>query len=279
MSRWFEADKIGLRQIAERLVERRGFGILGAELYHNVMDTNATVCAIALAAAQTPADSPDAAPLFSKNCAYCHGRRGEGGRGADLTTGIYTHGGSDADLYKTIRNGIPGAMPAVAITDNDVWKLVAFVRKLGSAGIGEKAVGDASAGKAIFEGKGRCSTCHSIGLTGGTVGPDLSDVGRRRNLAYLTESLVSPEADVPIRYRAVQVVLKNGGTVTGIRLNEDDISIQLRDSDDNFRSFKKENIQEIRHDKPALMPAYGAILSGKELNDVVAYLSSLRGEQ
>ncbi len=32
MSRWFEADKVGLRQIAERLVERRGFGILGAEL-------------------------------------------------------------------------------------------------------------------------------------------------------------------------------------------------------------------------------------------------------
>lgn len=48
MSRWFEADKTGLRQIAERLVERRGFGILGAELYQNVMDTNATVCAITL---------------------------------------------------------------------------------------------------------------------------------------------------------------------------------------------------------------------------------------
>jgi hypothetical protein len=48
MSRWFEADKDGLRQIAERLVERRGFGILGAELYQNVMDTRATVCTITL---------------------------------------------------------------------------------------------------------------------------------------------------------------------------------------------------------------------------------------
>ena len=51
------------------------------------------------------------------------------------------------------------------------------------------------------------------------MGPDLADVGRRRDLKYLTESLVSPEADVPIRYRAVQVVLKNSQTVTGIRLN------------------------------------------------------------
>ncbi len=48
MSRWFDADKVGLRQIAERLVERRGFGIIGAELYQNAMDTNATVCEITL---------------------------------------------------------------------------------------------------------------------------------------------------------------------------------------------------------------------------------------
>jgi len=227
----------------------------------------------------SPADIEQAAPLFSTNCAYCHGSRGEGGRGADLTVGIYNHGGTDADLFNTIRNGIPGAMPVVAITDDQAWKLVAFVRKLGSAGMGEKATGDAAEGRAIFEGKGKCRTCHSIGLEGGTVGPDLTDVGRRRDLKYLTESLVSPEADVPLRYRAVQVVLKNGRTITGIRLNEDDLSIQLRDTSDSLRSFKKENIREIRHDKPALMPAYGSILSKKELADVVAYLNSLRGEQ
>jgi hypothetical protein len=48
MSDWFTAHKEGLRQIAERLVERRGFGIVGGELYQNVMDTNATECTITL---------------------------------------------------------------------------------------------------------------------------------------------------------------------------------------------------------------------------------------
>ena len=48
MSKWFDADKDGLRQIGERLVGRRGFGIIGAELYQNVMDTDATVCDITL---------------------------------------------------------------------------------------------------------------------------------------------------------------------------------------------------------------------------------------
>ena len=170
-------------------------------------------------------------------------------------------------------------MPAVRATDEEVWKMVAFVKRLGSAGLYEKATGDALAGQALYQGKGGCAACHSIGREGGSVGPDLSDTGRRRTPKYLEESLVSPEADVPIRYRAIQVVTKSGQTIAGTRLNEDDISIQLRDEKDNLRSFLKENTKEIRRDKPSLMPAYGGILSKKEIEDVVAYLSSLRGVQ
>src|SRR5262249_54494980 len=137
------------------------------------------------------------AALFQLHCSYCHGARGEGGRGADLTTGQYRHGGSDVELYSTVRHGIPGTeMPAVRATDEEVWKMVAFVKKLGSAGLLEKAVGDPGAGKAIYEGKGRCTACHSIGLEGASLGPDLSDVGRRRGLRYLEDSLVTPDAEV-----------------------------------------------------------------------------------
>src|SRR5215813_13803212 len=78
--------------------------------------------------------------LFQTHCTYCHGARGEGGRGADLTTGQYRYGGSDASLYNTIRNGVPGTeMPSVRATDDDVWKMVAFVRKLVAAAVTEKA--------------------------------------------------------------------------------------------------------------------------------------------
>ncbi|MES1261640.1 MAG: c-type cytochrome, partial [Acidobacteriota bacterium] len=216
--------------------------------------------------------------LFQTHCAYCHGAQGEGGRGADLTAGVYRHGGSDGELYATIRNGIPGTeMPTVRATDDEVWKMVGFVRALGSSGLAESAPGDVAAGKALYSGKGGCAACHAIAGEGGSLGPDLMGIGRRRGPGYLRESLVTPEADVSPLYRAIQVVLKTGATVGGIRLNEDDISIQLRDSNDNLRSFFKDKIKEIRRDKPSLMPAYGAVLSGKELEDVVAYLSSLRG--
>jgi len=48
MSDWFVAHKDGLRQIHERLVDRRGFGVIAGELYQNVADTNATFCKITI---------------------------------------------------------------------------------------------------------------------------------------------------------------------------------------------------------------------------------------
>jgi len=149
------------------------------------------------------------------------------------------------------------------------------VKRLGSQGLLEKAPGDASAGRQVYE-KSGCANCHSIEKAGGSLGPDLTDIGRRRGLKFLAESLIKPEADIPINYRGVQVMLKSGQTVSGIRLNYDDLSIQLRDTRDNLRSFLRENIQDIKYDKPSLMPTY-ASMNQKSLDDVIAYLNSLKG--
>ena len=228
--------------------------------------------------AQAPPDVELGGRLFQTHCSYCHGAQGEGGRGADLTTGQYRFGGSAAELFYTIRNGIEGSeMGPVRATDEEIWRMVAFVQRLGAATAPEKAPGDPAAGQVVYEKKGACAVCHILNNQGGTLGPDLTDIGRRRGLKFLEESLVKPEADVPLRYRGVRVVTISGQTVAGIRLNEDDISIQLRDTGDNLRSFLKDNIKEIRRDNPSLMPAYGSIFTRKEVEDLVAYLSSLRG--
>ena len=223
------------------------------------------------------ADVQEGAALFQTHCSYCHGSFGEGGRGADLTAGIYRRGGRDPELYASIRFGVPGSeMGPVRVTDDEVWKLVAYVKGLGSQGLLEKAPGNPVAGRQVYE-KSGCASCHRIEQEGGSLGPDLTDIGRRRGLKFLAESLVKPEADIPINYRGVQIVLKAGQTVSGIRLNFDDLSIQVRDTRDNLRSFLRENIQEIRYDKPSLMPAY-ASMSQTTLDDVIAYLHSLKGE-
>jgi len=225
----------------------------------------------------TEADIQQGGALFQTHCSYCHGVRGEGGRGADLTAGEYRMGGSDRDLFKTIRTGVPGSeMPAVRVSDDEVWKLVGYVSRIGSRGLAEKASGDAVAGKALYS-KNGCAACHRIGEEGTDLGPGLTDVGRRRGVAFLQESLAKPDAFVANAYRAVQVKLKSGQNVAGIRLNEDDLSIQLRDASGNLRSYLKENVSEIRRDKPSLMPSYEGRLNKTELADLVAYLNSLKG--
>src|SRR4029077_1135984 len=150
----------------------------------------------------TDADVQQGAGLFQLHCSYCHGSHGEGGRGADLTAGVYKQGGKDPELFKTIRIGITGTeMPAVRVSDDEVWKLVGGVKKLGSAGLSEKATGDAVAGQAIYA-KSGCAGCHRIGKDGSDLGPDLTDIGRRRGLAFPPEPKVKPGPLVPNNFCA-----------------------------------------------------------------------------
>ena len=55
----------------------------------------------------SPADLTIGGRLFKGRCGHCHGLEGEGGRGAVLNTGRFRYGGSDRELFMTIRNGIP----------------------------------------------------------------------------------------------------------------------------------------------------------------------------
>ncbi len=229
---------------------------------------------------RNPLDSPQDVQLgdalFQTNCSYCHGAFGEGGRGADLTTGVYRYGGSDSELFLTISGGIPGSeMGPSRVEGDDLWRIVAFVKGLGSAPT-EKAPGDAAAGRLIYEKTG-CGSCHIIEGEGGTLGPELSDVGRRRGLSFLEESILNPEADLPTNYRATRLIARDGRTHSGIRLNEDDYSIQIRDSEGNPQSFLKHELVEIRRDQPSFMPAYGDLLDRGQVEDLVAYLASLKG--
>src|SRR5215813_10707503 len=66
----------------------------------------------------TPEGLTQGRTLFQAHCSYCHGAMGEGGKGADLTTGRYRLGGSDAELFATVRNGIGSEMPAIRASDD-----------------------------------------------------------------------------------------------------------------------------------------------------------------
>ena len=139
------------------------------------------------------------------------------------------------------------------------------------------AASDAAAGKAIFSGKGGCGACHSIGDRGASLGPDLGEIGIRRSAQSLRQSLMDPDAEIDKEYYTVVVATRRGETFRGLALNEDDLSIQIRDIDGNPRSFLKDDLRSSTREARSLMPSYAARLSSAEIDDVVAYLRTLKG--
>ena len=217
---------------------------------------------------------------FRGSCALCHGIQAGGGRGPDLTLGTYSAGDTDADLYKVIAGGVAGTeMPAFAanLESDDLWRLVAYLRSI--AGRGRVAVtGDREAGSQLFWNRGQCGQCHMVGGKGGRLGPDLTSVGRKRSLAYLKESILDPNADITPGYNTVSVVTKDGKTVVGVQRGFDDFSAQLMDVAENFHSYEKSDVTSMKREIRSLMPArYRSLFSEPQLNDLLAYLASLRG--
>jgi cytochrome c oxidase cbb3-type subunit III len=125
-----------------------------------------------------------------------------------------------------------------------------------------------------------CIGCHQMALEGGRVGPPLTDIGSRRGAAYLRAVLLDPAASLPEDFLQVQAVTADGKRITGIRLNEDTWSIQLRDLSGHLFSFWKEDLASLeKQPGRSPMPSYRGQLSDTELDDLVAYLVSLRGDR
>lgn len=216
--------------------------------------------------------------LFQVHCARCHGPKGEGSRGPTLIRARLIHAPDDAALVAVIDDGIRGTeMPgAEAMSHHEILQTAAFVRSLGK--VPQQLVpGDPARGAEIYRTKSNCGACHSIAGEGGVAGPDLTQIGESRSPAYLRESLVDPQAAVPEGYVRLTVVPKAGRSVTGVRVNEDSFSLQVRDDSGRSYSFWKSDVARV--DKPqnkSPMPSFRGQLSDPELTDLVAYLASLK---
>jgi putative heme-binding domain-containing protein len=239
-----------------------------------------------------PSAIKEGSSLFRANCSPCHGlNAGGGGRGPDLRSGLWVHGGSDAAIFRTITQGVAGTeMPANPFEDSEIWALVAYLRSV-SAGTKTRVAGDLAAGERLFFGQGACAQCHMVKGRGGLLGPDLTRVGAARSAAYLTESIREPDKDlslamsdpnnhygIPAQYDTVTAVTKDGERIVGVAENEDAFSVQLLGQDNKLHLFLKKDLRDVIHERRSLMPAYTeSRLSNPELQNLLAYLTSLRG--
>jgi alcohol dehydrogenase (cytochrome c) len=215
--------------------------------------------------------------LYSFYCVFCHGMDGVSGRGARLASTYRKHGSSDREMYRTIADGVPGTeMSGHWLEEDEIWKILAFVRELektaaGRAGGCGPGPGDAARGKALYEKRG-CLGCHAAGSR---LGPDLSAIGATHTRAHLRESIVDASKNVSPQYRAAQVRTKDGEELRGLLLNQDEYTVHIMDGREQIRSFRRTELAGFTPLRESLMPSFGSVMPAQEIDDVVAHLCSM----
>jgi len=151
----------------------------------------------------------------------------------------------------------------------------AFVLVSGLALLAQ-ASGDEARGKTLVESTG-CYDCHRINDRGSRLGPDLSDIGTRRDRDRLQQSLLEPDAEVLFENRYVRFVTKDGATITGRLLNQDALSVQLMTPKEELKTYMRSGLRDYTVLDKGLMPSVRGKLTDEQVADMVSYLSTLKG--
>jgi cytochrome c oxidase cbb3-type subunit III len=232
--------------------------------------------------------------LFNATCTSCHGANGAAG---EFGPGLAIPGRSyarttDGQIFDAVAHGIAGTpMPAHQgkLTDDQIWKITAYVRGLRGTALDAPSPGNVANGEAIFWGKGQCGTCHMVGGRGSIIGPDLTQLASLRKTNSIIDALTKeqhrvygpggaqPHLLTPLAvWPVVRVTTADGKTIRGLLRNEDSFSIQVMGLDEKLYLLDRSKLKSVVREPKGLMPTdYDKRLSKTEFDDLVAYLTRL----
>jgi quinoprotein glucose dehydrogenase len=141
--------------------------------------------------------------------------------------------------------------------------------------------GSIDEGRKIFfeRAEAQCARCHKIegqGSEGGMVGPELTKIGAAKDRTYLLESIVFPNKHIAEGFQSVLVTTKDGTSFAGVVQSESDSELVLNSPEDGIVKIKKSDITARERGLSSMPEGLSALLSRRDLRDLVEYLSSLK---
>ena len=148
----------------------------------------------------------------------------------------------------------------------------ALMAKLKSQLTAERlAEANVSQGRALFQ--KTCATCHVMYGQGKNAGPDLTG-GNRKNLDYLLENVVDPNAAVAADFRMSVLALKDGRVLNGVVVGKTDKVLTVQTQTESV-FVARDDIDEIRPTDASLMPeGLLGTLTEEQIRDLVGYLQT-----
>ncbi len=138
-----------------------------------------------------------------------------------------------------------------------------------------KMPGDAAAGKLIFA--SNCSTCHKVGNTGNSIGPELTAIGKKFDKVSLLDAIINPSAAIVFGYEPWLVNTKDGESIFGFLISENKETVALKDVSGNKHTIAQKDISSKEKQQKSLMPEpANTNLTEQNIADVSTYLLSLR---
>lgn len=179
-------------------------------------------------------------------------------------------------LQLDVWNAIHGALEPAIKTSLDKVNQQDTAHQLGRFRLSLEG-GDPERGRSLFMGHSaaQCVRCHRVGMSGGTAGPDLTQVAKRHPRDKLLLSLVEPNAEVAPGFGSVAVQLTSGQVVGGILKEEKPEHLLIETPDRGVITIPRSEIDEVSPARSA-MPEMKKVLTPEEVRDLVAYLAELK---
>lgn len=120
----------------------------------------------------------------------------------------------------------------------------------------------------------QCQACHRIGTEGGTLGPDLSTIGRHRDRSQLLQSILEPSREIDPQYLTRVVQTTEGQVHSGFIQSKTDQAVVLRDAQNRELHLPADRIDVLQSLPVSVMPELLLQdIAASQIADLLAYLT------
>jgi mono/diheme cytochrome c family protein len=220
--------------------------------------------------------------VYTANCAFCHGAKATGGEGPDLVrSSLVLHDENGEQIGPVILKGRPDrGMPSFSLTAEQVADVAAFLHMRVELAVDRAlykvhnvVTGDATAGKAFFNGPGKCNSCHSPAGDLAHIGSKFEPSDLQGQFLYPT---ISDSKAGAASSPAVTVTLRNGQSIRGTLKRIDDFSISMFDSSGAYRSYSRDDVKVEVEDRLASHRKLLDLYTDSDMHNMLAYLVTLK---